>query len=183
MAKSKLDKIIKILISICLVVCMYLGVVGILWFRDINLPYTIDGYVNRDMVLKSLYDDYVSLNATYNKRANRRFLANDLGVHLYFYTEANLRKYNGLCYGAIRLIVIDKDLSGMQYCVTLTHEMMHLKKMSKKESYICFETFKYLYESEDMHNVGVWYAIKQLEGAYSGEYNVSNQIVDYLTNN
>lgn len=161
---------------------MYLGVFGILWFRTTEQEYTIQGYSKRNEVLSELYGEYIRPIIVNTNRHYRTVVEKDIGVHLYFYKETQLKGFAGKCFGAIRLILIDEDLSGDAYCITLAHEMMHLKKMRKQESYICFETFKYLYESSLMHNTGVWYAIRQLEGAYRGEYNISNQIVDYLTN-
>lgn len=165
-----------------MILLMFLGVFSIRWFKKTDLPYTIQGYNKKYEVLKELYEEYCRPLIVNTNRHYRTVIENDMGFYLYFYKETQLNDCDGKSFGTIRLILIDEDLSGDRYCVTLAHEMMHLKKMRNQENYICFETFKYLYESSMMHNTGVWYAIKQLEGAYKGEYNISNQIVDYLTN-
>lgn len=182
MAKSRLDRVIKVLLTICTILYIYLFSIGILWYRKTDVPYTIDGYSNRENVARQLYDELYKPRVKMSNEYYRALIENDLRFYFYLYAEADFKDRNGICMGSIRLIVVDSNLSGYRYCVTLAHEMMHLRKFRKQENYICFETFKYLYESDVMHNVGVWYAIKQLEGAYSGEYNISNQIVDYLTN-
>lgn len=153
-----------------------------LWFRESELPDCSVGYTQRHLVLKELYEEYNRPLLVTSNEGYRRIIEQDLECYFYFYKETNLNEGAGKCYVTIRLIVLDERLKGNQYCVTFAHELMHLKKFRKQESYICFETFKYLYENSKLHNSGVWYAIKQLEGAYSGEYNISNQIVDYLTN-
>lgn len=181
MAQRKLDKAINVLICACVIMIILLGVSGIVWFRRIEMPYTIDGY-DKDKAITILSLEY-SINApVYSNRYYREHVEDDLNIHIYFCVESGLKQHNGLCFGNIRLIVIDEDVSGYQYCYTFAHEIMHLKHMIKQENYVCFETFKYLYESEEFHNVGVWYGLRQLNGCYSGEYNISNQIVDYLTN-
>lgn len=182
MAKSKLDKAINILICVCGIMIMYLSVISIMWFRRTEPVYTIQGFNKREDVLIELYKEHRRQLIVNTNKHYRTIIEKDLGCYFYLYKETDLNDYAGKCFPTIRLIVIDKDIIGNMYCMTLAHEMMHLKLMRKQESYICFETFKYLYESEIMHDVGVWYAIKQIEGDFKGEYNVSNQIVDYLTN-
>lgn len=116
------------------------------------------------------------------KEEYRSFIEKDLGVNFYIYSEKNLYDYAGKTYPLIRLIIIDESISGYKYCETFVHEAIHLKEFIGQEDYVCFETFKYLYESEELHSVGVWYGISQIYGFYNGEYDVSHLIVDYLTN-
>jgi hypothetical protein len=145
------------------------------------MPYTIRGQSQKQIILNRLNEDYQD-NERKSKYYYKKILDKDLKLKMYIYREKYLKNNNGLCIANLRLIIIDESIRDYQYCVTLTHEMMHLKRYRKQENYICFETFKYLYESEELHDVGVWYAIRQINGCYSSEYNISNQVLDYLTN-
>lgn len=182
MARNKLKKWTTFLFCVTGIIIIFLGTTYLLWFRRTELPITNYAFSNKNKALEILYNEYKPLTDVKSKGYYKSFLEKDLNMHLYFYAEKELSGYNGLCYPNIRLILIDVDLVGYQYCCTLVHEMMHLKKIRVQENYICFETFKYLYESEELHNIGVWYGIRQLNGLYSGEYNIRYQIVDYLTN-
>ena len=113
---------------------------------------------------------------------HRSKIEQDFNFKFYFYKERNIEGCDGLTYFTIRTIVIEKDLNEYQYCKTFAHEVLHLKLFIQQEDFICYETFKYLYESEELHNVGVWYGLQQLRGCYSGKYNISGHVVNYLTN-
>lgn len=182
MARNKLKRISIFLFCLTIIIIIIFGTMGILLFRKIEMPISASSFSNKNEALQILYKEYDKDNNVKSNSYYKNFLEKDLKVGLYFYKERSIPKYNGLCYATIRLIVIDEDITGYQYCVTLTHEIMHLKRFILQENYVCFETFKYLYESKELHNVGVWYALMQLDGAYSGEYNICYQIVDYLTN-
>ena len=80
-----------------------------------------------------------------------------------------------------RVIVIDSEISGYKYCETFVHEALHLKKFSGNETYISFETFRYMYETKELKNVAVCYGLEQIYGEFYEEYNVAHLIVDYLT--
>ena len=126
---------------------------------------------------------YESTFVSMTKEEYRQFVENDLGLHCYIYSEKHINGFAGKTYPMIRLIVIDPDVSGYKYCETFVHEAIHLKEFIGQEDYVSFQTFKYLYESEKLHNVGVLYGLSQIYGSYEGEYNVSHLIVDYLTKN
>lgn len=183
--KRKLDWISKIgvgLILICVILLVYMGIVGIVFCRKINMPIKIFMPTDYYNVLDMLERDYENSIPHRSNKQYKALVEEQLDLNFYIYIEKELDNHNGLAIATIRTIVLDDDLTGYQYCYVFTHEAMHFKKFAKNETYICFETFKFLYENEDeeLHNVGVWYAIRQLYGYYSGEYDCSDYIINYL---
>lgn len=130
-------------------------------------------------ILESTYDKNYKIKS---KEEYRKIICEDLGLKFYFYSEKELVGYAGKTYPLIRLIVLDSEIDGIKYCETFAHEAFHLKHFTGQEDYVCFQTFKYLYESNELHNCGVLYGLWQIYGFYSGEYNIPDLIVDYLTN-
>jgi hypothetical protein len=160
---------------------VYFGTCGLIFFRDKKIPPYINSqldYLNAYDILCQEYDDTCQKPKAYYKE----FVEDDMGVKFYFYGERKLDKHNGLTFATIRLIVVDNTIDGYEYCVTFAHECIHLKQFVSDERYVCYETFKYLYESEELHEVGVWYGYRQLYGCYNGEYNIEDLVVNYLTN-
>lgn len=181
MAKSKLDKLIAILLLMCLTIGVYLGVVCVVFFRNKQLPLQVYSQVNYLNAYDFLIREYDDKCNSESKEYYKDLIEKDLGMSFYIYKEMQI-ECSGKAYPTIRTIVIDDDVTGYDYCMVLAHEIMHIKLFIKQEDYVCYETFKYLYESEELHNVGVWYALRQLNGYYSREYNISGHIVNYLTN-
>ena len=181
MAKTKkLNKVLNILIIILLVVNIYLLSIGILFLRDIRVPVVFPQQSQYIMAYEVLNKDIEELTKTDDEF--RDMIAKDLGLKLYFYKEKPMQEYVGKTYVTIRLILMDTNANGYEYAQVFAHEVIHLKKLVANETWVCFETFKYLYEHEELHNVGVWYGQRQLQGCYYGEYNIANLIVNYLTN-
>lgn len=166
-----------------LAVILYEIIVGIIFMRKIQMPiemYSQLDYVNAFNKLQSDYDNYAlpKSNSEY-----KDIIEEELRLKFYIYTEKEMKSKNaGATLIIIRTMILDSTLSGYEYCLVFTHEAMHFKRFSGNETYVCFETFKYLYENEDedIHNIGVWYGLKQLIGKYSGEYNCHNYIINYL---
>lgn len=111
----------------------------------------------------------------------RELIEEDMGINFYIYSEKDLVGYSGKTYPIIRLIILDSELTGYKYCETFVHEAIHLKEFIGQEDYVSFKTFQYMYENEELRNVGVWFGLSQIYGSYEGEYNVSHLIVNYLT--
>jgi hypothetical protein len=181
MAKSKLNKIFAIICLIGILIILYLGFVAVAFFRNKNMPLQTYSQTDYLIAYDMLVKEYDNLQADNTNEFYKKYIENSLNIDCYFYKETEL-ECAGRVYVVIRLIVIDDDASGYNYCLTFAHEMMHLKRFIKQEDYICFETFKYLYEDKELHNVGVWYGLKQLNGHYSKEYDISGLVVNYLTN-
>lgn len=177
---KKLNKVANWLIIILVIVNIYLLGIGIAFNRDIRVPVVFPQQSQYTMAWNILSEECEELTKTDDEL--RKFIAKDLGLRVYFYGEKSMQDYAGKTYTTIRLIIMDKDASGYEYAQVFTHEVIHLKKIVGNEKWVCFEAFKYLYESEELHNVGVWYGQKQLQGCYGGEYNIADLIVNYLTN-
>jgi hypothetical protein len=89
---------------------------------------------------------------------------------------------NGECNLYFRIIRINPSRKGAYYARTFTHEAMHLKHCTEKELFVCYETFKFLYENENkyLRSAGVQYAIDNLKHNVAEEYNITSQIMYYF---
>ena len=183
---DKLDKIFISVIILCVFVLIYFGTCALIFFRNKDVPLVV---VNS----KDYYNAIDKLHREYNDNAitslsesqYKEIVEKELGLKFYIYLERDIKSndYVGLTLPTIRTIIVDEYAKGYEYCITFAHETIHLIQFIKEERYVCFETFKYLYESNKLHDIGVWYAMKQLYGYYSGEYNISDLVIDYLTKN
>lgn len=184
----KLDKLEKALVAIllfCVLCLVYVFGCIIVLERDITISYRNlmpSDYREAVEILREENKDQ-GFDWLNSKEEYREFVAKDLGIGLYFYSEKKMVGYYGKTYPIARVIVIDSELSGYKYCETFVHEALHLKKFSVNETYISFETFRYMYETEELRNVAVCYGLEQIYGEFYDEYNVSHIIVDYLTKN
>jgi hypothetical protein len=174
-------RIVAILLLMCILMITYLGVVVVVFYRKKNLPIAIVGHYEVTKALDRLEREYNENEPSKTKTYYKNFIEKDLGLKAYIYSENELEHHSGLTYPTIRLIVMDNRLGGYSYCTTFVHEAIHLTEFIQQEDYVTWRTFKYLYESEELHNVGVWFAERQILGYYQGEYNVADFIVDYLT--
>jgi hypothetical protein len=181
MAKIKCKKLISFLLILMIPFCVYCGIIYAIKHRIMALPsgivthrQTLDAYTR----LCKEYDDLCDNESDYYYKTK---IEQDLNLKCYLYKEKRISKLgDSNCY--FRTIRIDTRVTGYTYCETFAHETMHLKYYTANERFVCYETFKYLYESEELHNVGVWYGLKQLNGDCSGEYDISGLVVNYLTN-
>lgn len=181
MALIRLKRFVVTCLIISILFLVYVLLCQAISERGIDLPYR--NLMPRDYMtaIHKLQNSYNECEKPKTKEEYRKFIENDLGMHFYIYSERDMNDYAGVTFIPIRLIVLDLELDGYKYCETFVHEAIHLKEFVGQEDYVCFETFKYLYESEELHNVGVWYGLSQIYGCYSGEHDISHLIVDYLT--
>jgi hypothetical protein len=182
----KLDRLEKALVSVLLfcVLCLaYVFGCVIILERDITMPYRnlMPSDYNKAVEILRKENKNPSFDWLNSKKEYREFIAKDLGIGLYFYSEKKMVGYYGKTYPIARVIVIDSEISGYKYCETFVHEALHLKKFSGNETYISFETFRYMYETKELKNVAVCYGLEQIYGEFYEEYNVAHLIVDYLT--
>lgn len=181
--KRKLDWKSKVgigLILLGVILIVYMSILVFISFRKIDMPVVIYTSNEYNKVLADLWVEYIPLNTQRTNQEYKELLEEELDLNFYIYCEADLKSNCGLRLTPIRTMIIDKELSGYEYCLTFTHEAMHFKRFSANEIYICFETFKYLYENKDteLHNFGVRYAITQLRG--EADYDCHDQIIGYF---
>ena len=182
MSKAKrILNLLGVIILLLVIVCMYLLTIETLSNRDLSVPIVITTQSQCIEAYNILDEDCEDL--TQSEDQLRDLIASDFGLHLYFYKKKPLEKgIDGITIMMTRQIFVDIDVKGYNFAKTFTHEVIHLKKFAGDESWVCFETFKYLYEHEELHSVGVWYGQLQLQGCWDGEYDIRDLIVDYLTN-
>lgn len=173
-----------VVLLLCILVLLYLGSIAVVMFRKNRMPV----YINSQLDCINAYSRLVKeLDADAEVMSNeyyKELIEKDLGLRFYIYLQRDdMAHYNAGTYLVIRTIVIDNNNVGYAYCWNFAHEAMHLKHFILQEDFVCFETFKYLYEHEELHNVGVTLGLNILRGYYNGSYDVSDYIIDYLTKN
>lgn len=186
---KKADKGLKALyfiLLVCVLILVYFGCVGLIFFRKVETP--IHFYTNTTYwrAYNELYKEYDTNLAPLSKQEYRSIIEDQRDLNFYFYDEKVLNgEYNGYAFATIRLILVDERVTGFDYAVVFTHEVMHIKEMVGNERWVNFETFKYLYESDiaELHNAGVLFGLKQLEFRYSSEYQCEDMIIKYLEDN
>ena len=99
----------------------------------------------------------------------------------HFYFEGNINA-DGMAFIKFRVVIIDEEVSPEMYGWVLAHELTHLKYRVGNESWVSFEAFKTLYESENevLKNSALYYADKVMSGWYDGAYNIGYYILEYL---
>jgi hypothetical protein len=181
-----LNKIIfRVVIAILILCVLVLGwcvSIIIIFNRDVAAPDTISNYAQwykaLDILKKDLYKDVCN----FTNDEYKEYVEDDLGLNFYIYKETDLHDgFNGKAYPIIRTIFIDRDVKGYEYCITFVHEAIHIKECIADETYVCYETFKFLYEDEVLHNVGVVYGWQQMNKYEPNEYNIREQVIYYLT--
>lgn len=172
-------KIIYKIFTVGFFILLYFGITSRILYRRVDMPcnkYTYSNYVEAYNILEN------------QKIPNLKILTKDeyksrIDVKKHIYLEANTRT----CYAfpQINTIIMDNSLEGHAYCVFLAHEKIHITKYSANETYVYFETFKFLYESNDTYlkQAGITYGLQQLNDLYFDEKDVKGQIINYLTNN
>lgn len=183
-----LNKIIFRIVAAMLLLCVlwiaWVWTITLLGDRDKEVPcfnWTYKEYYNAcDILYKDLYNNVCN----FTNEQYREYIEKDLNLKFYIYKEDDLINTLGLdgnTNAILRTIWIDETLTDTEYCETFVHEAMHLKKCIKNETYVCYETFKYLYEDEVLHNVGVVYGWQQMNKSEPSEYNIREQVIYYLT--
>lgn len=124
---------------------------------------------------------YIEYNEYYLTQQEAVDLCTDL-VGDYKIVFNNEQAYLGCAVIIFGVCYINKHQSGWRMLEVLTHELIHLHYWTRSETFTQFMTFKLLYESENvvLHNKGIEIAVKQLGGAYSGVYDCSWYINEYL---
>ena len=182
---DKVTKVMLIILYICLVILTIETIIACIFHRSIDMPESDYDTYDKIHAYKVLYSEYdKGVNSWQMDKKFYRDTVTDLaklGPYLYF--EKDIKSASGLSIALIPSIIVDEELDDAEiYCWVFTHEVMHIKRFSANETYVCFETFKFLYESENdyLHNAGVRYGTRQLNGYYHGEYDCSGYIINYL---
>lgn len=152
--------------------------------RPINVSTNEYKYLQHNIVREMLYDELSMLSSpTKNKREWKFLLEDSLHFKHYHYSETDLPSpINGKSNKFLRTIVIDENINNITYVSTLTHEILHIKLFTSNETYVCYETFKFLYTNinEELRYAGIVYALGVFNGMYGDEYDITNQITHYF---
>lgn len=179
---KKIAKASSVIILICIIlIFVYLPACYLLLNRKKEFEFsnlTARDYWEAVEILRNskTYESRVKSNQEY-----KALIEKEINLGLYFYSEKKLVGYAGKTYALIRLIVIDSEIKGYKYCEAFVHEAIHLKEFIEQEDYVCFETFKFMYEHEELRNVAIEYGLSHIFGDTCDEINISHLIVDYLT--
>ena len=182
-----MSKSVKILLCFTLMslmllilLCGYASVIYVNSVRTQSIPHLISGHSEKQTVLNDLYLEKTT--HTLSNKEYKHLIETELNLKLYSYQVKELPNDNGKCNLYFRIIRINTGLSGVHYARTFTHEAMHLKHCTENELFVCYETFKFLYKSDNkyLHNAGVIYAIDNLTHNVAEEYNITNQIMYYF---
>lgn len=185
--KEILNKILDTLLVIlwCLLfILIYFGSIYYRKHREIDLKdndYSFEEFTEVKNFLRKESIKAIApalTNSEYEKRIAKQLNFTNYTLHF--------QDLDGLIIGLAdiyeRKITIDVGVSGYTFCQTFTHEALHIKYCTSNEKYICFTTFKFLYESEDscLRSCGIRYALDNMQWGYSGEYYIQSQIIEYL---
>lgn len=184
MRENKLKTFMMVLISLMVVIVLYTIAVCSIFYRKIDMPIMVAVPSDYNKVYNQLVREYdYDMEYERGKEQYKNMIEEQLGLKAYMYLEKSICiDYDGYMIAGIRLMVVDKDLSLYDYCVVFAHESLHFTKFSSNDTYINYEVFKFLYENEDeeLKNIGIDFAIRQLAGKYGGRYNCSSYIVNYF---
>lgn len=143
---------------------------------------------------------YLSENSStyYNETDHSKLrskIKDELGIKATFYKEKP-KIDHGRVWGytnfGVRLIVIQSNLGTTDYITTVAHEYTHLKYYALNELWTNFETFKFLYNSndKDLHQAGINFALSYLkayvkdipsyEDYRQREYDISYYAYNYI---
>lgn len=187
--KSRLKKVKSILIGVCVIVYVVLFYYLYIHFYS-KRPIKLDvcEYTNEQKqdVIDLLLTEKTSTK--FIEKTNkywRNLLEDELNFHIYFHYYDELTDSTvGLSNKYFRTIIMDISRTNTGYIRTFTHEVMHIKLCSSNEKYVCYETFKFLYENENtmLKRTAIVYAIDQLTGAWdnSPNYDIKSQIMYYF---
>lgn len=103
----------------------------------------------------------------------------------YFYKETNKfasQQQLGTSNLFFNIVTIRTGLSDVDYTISLTHELCHIKYHIGNEIYTSYKTFITLWESDNpyLHDAGKVYAVRVLAGKELKEYDCGYYILNYL---
>lgn len=127
---------------------------------------------------------FQTINYTISKEEAKQLIANLFDVeHTYIETndipETDFANSNI----ARKEVKIRTDLDLVEYVISYTHELVHIKYELYDETNTAYKTFIELYESghEELQNISLVYAQSVIDGCYKGtEYDCGYYILEYL---
>ena len=188
--EKRKDRKFKMTMSIIFVFCiLYLiyAVIGTIIVKTSNIMNEID-YNQLDYITikNNLKNEYNNINVTDMTISDIKKQAG-IEVPLTWCIQIDRPHWamgdkGGTCSFLIGLIRIDDSLNVSDYTKALVHERLHLYYYTGCERFIQYQTFRFLYESENLffHKVGVEIAIQILENKYPEHYNCTGQIIEYF---
>lgn len=183
MLKQKASDILfKICISALLVFILYAIVITVLILRKVehkDYDYT-PAQLSQTKTL--LQDEFYSNPSVLSQQEYKSLLDREIRVRPYTLTRIKIKE-DGRTFPHYRVININPDVDGIEYCTILAHEMIHLKYMIMDERFVEFKTFKTLYESknEHLHKAGCYLGLGVLNNRYPEQYNCKGEIIEYLS--
>lgn len=186
--KNKTINII-IVVSTCalmfaLVVLGYVCFVRVFSERPIRTTQAFCSQQTKNNIVLYLYTELIDMDKqTMSKSDMITSVEKQLALKHYRYTEKDFKNIKGgECDLYKRIITINSRLDQHAYAKSFVHEALHLKLLLVNEPFVCYNTFKFLYENENafLRETGLLYAINVLCGQYEGEYDITNQIIYYF---
>lgn len=128
---------------------------------------------------------FSQINYSINKEQAKQIIANLFNVeHSYVETNDLPETDSANSVIARKEVKIRSDLPLIEYVVSYTHELVHIKYEFYDETNTAYRTFIDLYESghNELQNISLVYAQSIMEGCYKGtEYDCGYYILQYLT--
>ena len=175
-----------LILSVSLILGVLIGVAGgisVVLYRPICDRYE---YTQEDieLVMNYLWDNhdpyiFPVTNEIYKEKIDKLLIRHD-----YELIVKDLTKYNvdGVSMTLLNRVYIDDDVKGINYCMTLCHEILHYVYSSDNERYISFMTFKVLYESNDsdLRNASMKWAYDKLKKINDKTYDCKDLLINYF---
>ena len=172
MSEQKLNKICKILMTITavlLVIFLYIMTITIISVTNNKMDYVDAPKSDKVYYIEKLLDDYNTdkhqplENVEIKKLVDKNV---DLKCYMLFYKDIKPDNTYGRAFPVFRSIYIDTSLKTHRYAIVLTHEMIHIKHLTVNEMYTQYQTFLYLFESDNeyLKECGVYFAYTVLAG-------------------
>ena len=172
-----------ILLIVSLTILTY-NVTVLILFKTRYYEYDYCEYTYNENVYCLLKREYYSINCEKLDKPNcKQLICEDMKNEFYLLIDFINMNRLGMTQPILRTIIVDSDCSIEDYVLTLTHEMLHLNFFTGNETFVNFQTFKYLYEHENLFfkKIGIRFSIEILMGGYGGNaYDCSYYIIEYF---
>ena len=172
-----------ILLILSLIIITY-NITVLILFNTRYYEYDYCKYTYNENVYYSLEKEYYSITCEkLDKTYCKQLICEDIDNNFYLLIDFINMNRLGMTQPISRTIFVDSNCSTEEYILALTHEMLHLKYLTGNETFVNFQTFKYLYEHENLFfkKIGIRFAIEILMCGYEGNvYDCSYYIIEYF---